>query len=196
MSDTAEKTDIELLDEIKNGNEKSIDELINKYRSSVEAIAMKYINSPLEKDDLVQEGMIGLLAAIKSYNSNKGAKFLTYACRCIDNSIQTALRKFSRLKDIPQGSIVTLEEDYFDNQYVLSAEDEYLANESVSILSDTLYEELSKFENEVLRLHTVGCSYNEIAERLGKNPKAIDNAMQRIRKNSTASFLNNVDKFG
>ena len=85
MSDTAEKTDIELLDEIKNGNEKSIDELINKYRSSVEAIAMKYINSPLEKDDLVQEGMIGLLAAIKSYNSNKGAKFLTYACRCIDN---------------------------------------------------------------------------------------------------------------
>ena len=169
MSDTAEKTDIELLDEIKNGNEKSIDELINKYRSSVEAIAMKYINSPLEKDDLVQEGMIGLLAAIKSYNSNKGAKFLTYACRCIDNSIQTALRKFSRLKDIPQGSIVTLEEDYFDN-------------ESVSILSDTLYEELSKFENEVLRLHIVGCSYNEIAERLGKNPKAIDNAMQRIRK--------------
>ena len=182
MSDTAEKTDIELLDEIKNGNEKSIDELINKYRSSVEAIAMKYINSPLEKDDLVQEGMIGLLAAIKSYNSNKGAKFLTYACRCIDNSIQTALRKFSRLKDIPQGSIFTLEEDYFDNQYVLSAEDEYLANESVSILSDTLYEELSKFENEVLRLHIVGCSYNEIAERLGKNPKAIDNAMQRIRK--------------
>jgi RNA polymerase sporulation-specific sigma factor len=64
----------------------------------------------------------------------------------------------------------------------LSAEDEYLANESVSILSDTLYEELSKFENEVLRLHIVGCSYNEIAERLGKNPKAIDNAMQRIRK--------------
>lgn len=182
MQKNNEKTDSELLEEIKSGNEKATEQLIKRHRNSVEAIAMKYINSPLEKDDLVQEGMIGLLAAIKSYNNNKGAKFLTYACRCIDNSIQTALRKFSRLKDIPQSSIVTLEEDFFDNQYVLSAEDEYLANESVSVLSDALYEELSKFENEVLRLHIVGCSYNEIAEKLGKNPKAIDNAMQRIRK--------------
>lgn len=182
MSEHSNKTDIELINEIKTNKADATDELIIRYKSTVESIAMKYINSPLEKDDLIQEGMIGLLAAINSYNGEKGAKFVTYASRCINNSIQTALRKFSRIKDIPQNNIVMLEDDIFDGQYVLSAEDEYLARESVTTLTNTLYEELSKFENEVLRLHIVGCSYNEIADKLGKKPKAIDNAMQRIRK--------------
>ena len=79
MSDKANKTDIQLLQEINNGQISAIDELIVKYRPTVESIAMKYINSPLEKDDLVQEGLIGLLAAINSYNPEKGAKFVTYA---------------------------------------------------------------------------------------------------------------------
>lgn len=182
MSELNNKTDIELLREIKDGQSKATDELIVKYRSTVEAIAMKYINSPMEKEDLVQEGMIGLLAAIHSYNPDKGAKFVTYASTCINNSVQTALRKFSRMKDIPQSSLVALEEDYFDTQVGLSAEDEYLAKESVSALTDALYEGLSRFENEVLRLYIVGCSYSEIADKLGKNAKAIDNAIQRIRK--------------
>lgn len=182
MSDYQLKTDVELLNEIKNNNKSAMNELIVRYRKTVELIAAKYTNSPLEKDDLVQEGMIGLLAAINSYNSEKGTKFVTYASRCINNSVQTALRKFSRMKDIPQSSIVTLEEDFFEGQVGLSAEDEYLAKESVSTLTEVLYEGLSSFENEVLRLYIVGCSYAEIAQKLGKNPKAIDNAIQRIRK--------------
>ncbi len=171
-----------LLRKAKEGNSNATDKLIIRYRSDVEAIAMKYIASPLEKDDLTQEGMIGLLAAIKSYSNEKGAKFKTYASRCIDNSIKTALKKLSRMKDIPQSNIVALDDDIFENQFSLSAEDEYLAKESVQALSDILYEELSRFENEVLRLYIVGCSYNEIADKLGKNTKAIDNAIQRIRK--------------
>jgi RNA polymerase sporulation-specific sigma factor len=174
--------DAQLLRKINDGQPKALDELIVKYRPTVEAIAMKYINSPLEKDDLIQEGMIGLLAAINSYDPNKKAKFSTYASRCINNSIQTALRKFTRLRDIPQSNLVSLEEDYFENQVGLSAEDEYLAKESVTSLTDILYENLSRFENEVLRLYIVGCSYTEIADKLGKNAKAIDNAIQRIRK--------------
>ena len=175
----------ELLNLIKEGNSDAYNEIIDRYRSTVEAIAMKYIDSPLEKDDLVQEGMIGLLAAIRSYKSEKGAKFATYASRCIDNSIKSALKKISRLKDIPQNSIVELEEDIFDSPFGLSAEDEYLAKESVSVLQDILYEELSRFENEVLGLYIMGCSYTEIADKLGKNTKAIDNAIQRIRKKLT-----------
>ncbi len=182
MSDFNGKTDEELLKEAQKGNEKSLNGLIVKYRGKVEAIASRYIGSPLELDDLIQEGMIGLLAAINSYNPDKGAKFITYASRCINNSVQTALKKFSRLKDIPQANIIALEEDVLESQYVLSAEDEYLAKESVSTLTDFLYEGLSSFENEVLRLHIVGASYGEIAEKLGKNQKAIDNAIQRIRK--------------
>jgi RNA polymerase sporulation-specific sigma factor len=126
--------------------------------------------------------MIGLLAAIKSYNNHKGAKFATYASICINNSVQTALKKVSRLKDIPPANLLPLEDDYLESQVGLSAEDEYLANESVTTLTNILYEGLSSFENEVLRLHIVGCSYSEIGKKLGKNPKAIDNAIQRIRK--------------
>lgn len=163
-------------------NEDAINELIIRYKPVVEAIAVKYINSPLEKEDLVQEGMIGLLAAINSYKKEKGASFGTYARRCINNSIQSSLKKVSRLKDIPQSSLVSLEEDYFDDVVHLSAEDEYLAKESVSTLNSVLYEELSSFENEVLRLYIMGCKYNEIAEKLDRNTKAIDNAIQRIRK--------------
>lgn len=163
-------------------NEDAINELIIRYKPVVEAIAVKYINSPLEKEDLVQEGMIGLLAAINSYKKEKGASFGNYARRCINNSIQSALKKVSRLKDIPQSSLVSLEEDYFDDVVHLSAEDEYLAKESVSTLNSVLYEELSSFENEVLRLYIMGCKYNEIAEKLDRNTKAIDNAIQRIRK--------------
>lgn len=164
-------------------NEKNISQIVHEQKGLVETIAKKYINSPLELDDLIQEGMIGLLAAINSYNPQKGASFSTYATKCINTSILGALRKLSRLKDIPQTNIVPLEnEDSFDIKYMLSAEDEYLAKESVNNLSTILYEELSSFENEVLRLSISGCSYNEIAKRLDKNPKAIDNAIQRIRK--------------
>ena len=188
MSEQTRKTDIELLDEIKGGNADAYEELILRYKDSVEATAMKYINSPLEKDDLIQEGMIGLLAAIRSYKNNKGAAFVTYASRCINNSIKNAIRKVSRIKDIPPSSLVGLDEIALDAQHALSAEDEYLAKESVTSLTDILYEGLSRFENEVLRLHIIGCSYSEIAEKLGKNPKAIDNAIQRIRKKLSISF--------
>ena len=182
MSAVSNKSDIELLNDINNDVSGAIEELIGRYRPAVEAIATKYINSPLEKDDLIQEGLIGLLAAINSYKSDKGTKFSTYASICINNSVQTALSKFSRLKDIPPSSIMPLEEDFFDNYPAISAEDEYLANESVSSLTDFLYEGLSRFENEVLRLYILGFSYSEIAEKLDKKPKAIDNAIQRIRK--------------
>ncbi|MBQ9531939.1 MAG: sigma-70 family RNA polymerase sigma factor [Eubacterium sp.] len=182
MSADTTKSDELLIEEIKNDSPSAMEELISRYRATVESIAMKYINSPIEKEDLVQEGLIGLLAAINSFSSDKGAKFSTYASRCINNSVQTALRKFSRLKDIPPSSIMPLEEDFFDNYPSLSAEDEYLAKESVSALTDFLYEGLSRFENEVLRLYIQGLSYSEISEKLSKNPKAIDNAIQRIRK--------------
>ncbi len=182
MLSSSNTEDIELIEKSRSGDEVATNSLVMKYRPAVEAIAMKYITSPLEKDDLVQEGMIGLLAAINSYSHNKGTKFVTYASTCINNSIQNAIKKLSRMKDIPQNSIVALEEDYMDNKVALSAEDEFLAAESVNLLTSALYEDLSSFENEVLKLHMVGYSYSVIAQKLDKKPKAIDNALQRIRK--------------
>ena len=182
MAENGYKTEQALLQAVRSGQADATDKLIMRYRPNVEMIAAKYVSSPMEQDDLIQEGMIGLLAAIQSYNPEKGTQFVTYASRCIDNSILTAIKKISRLKDIPQAKLIALEEVSPDTQYALSAEDEFLAKESVSTLTEILYEGLSSFENEVLRLHIVGCSYQEIADKLSKNPKAIDNAIQRIRK--------------
>jgi len=176
-------TENEILSLAKEGDNEAVNFIIKKYRKEVEAIAAKIQNTALDKDDFVQEGMIGLLAAIKSYDTEKGAKFSTYCFTCIQNSIQTALRKLNRKKDIPENNVVPLEEEFIgSSSSYISAEDSFLAKESVSLLSGLLKNNLSEFENSVLRLHMVGCSYSEIGERLSKSPKAIDNALQRIRK--------------
>lgn len=173
-----------LLSNVQSGDSKNTEALISEYRSVVEAIASKYTNSPLEYEDIIQEGMIGLLASIKTFDESKGAKFKTYAQTCINNSIQTALRKFNRQKDIPQGAVIEYaEEEIPEENGSISAEDYYITGESVSMLANILKENLSEYENEVLRLHIVGCNYNEIAKRLSKTPKSVDNALQRIKKN-------------
>ena len=183
------------LSSAQSGDSKQTEALIKQYRSVVEAIAKKYTNSPLEYEDIIQEGMIGILAAIKTFNGSKGAQFKTYAQTCINNSIQTALRKFNRQKDIPLGAVVEYaEEEIPEENGVISAEDYYIAGESVSMLANTLKENLSEYENEVLRLHIVGCNYSEIAKRLSKTPKSVDNALQRIKKKLSAVNLK-TDKY-
>lgn len=184
-----------ILSSAQSGDNKQTEALIKQYRNIVEAIAAKYINSPLEYDDIIQEGMIGLLAAIKTFNNSNGAQFKTYAQTCINNSIQTALRKFNRKKDIPIGSVIEYaEEEIPEENGVISAEDYYIAGESVSMLANTLKENLSEYENEVLRLHIVGCNYSEIAKRLSKTPKSVDNALQRIKKKLSTVNLK-TDKY-
>ncbi len=176
-----------ILSNAKSGDNKQAEVLIVQNRTLVEAIASKYTNSSLEYDDIVQEGMIGLLAAIKTFDKNNGTSFKTYAATCINNSIQTALKKFTRQKDIPQSQVIEYAEEEIPEQHgSISAEDYYIAGESVSMLAKILKENLSDYENEVLRLHIVGCNYNEIANRLSKTPKSVDNALQRIKKKLAA----------
>lgn len=177
-------TEAEILSLSKEGNNEALTLIITRYKPAVEVLASKYSDSPIERDDLIQEGMIGLLAAIKSFDCSKGSAFRTYGYTCINNSLQSALRKTSRKKDIPQCSVISLEEWSADNKQTaaLSAEDSFLAQESVSVLTKLLQNELSELENNVLRLRMIGCSYCEIAQKLSKTPKSIDNALQRIRK--------------
>lgn len=176
-------TEAEILSLAKKGNDEALNFIISKYRSTAEALATKWINSPIEQEDLIQEGSIGILAAIKSYNAAKGAAFSSYCYTCVYNSIKTALRKVNRKKDVPSGNVVPLDEDFVDGKVsMLSAEDAFLAQESVSELIKQLDNNLSGLENEVLRFYISGCSYSEIGSRLGKSEKAINNAMQRIRK--------------
>lgn len=176
-------TENEILSLAKKGNDEALNFIISKYRSTAEVLAARWINSPIEHEDLVQEGSIGILAAVKSYDAAKGAAFSSYCYTCVYNSIKTALRKVNRKKDVPTGNVVPLEEEFVDAKAaMLSAEDDFLAQESVSLLIEQLDKNLSKLENEVLRLYISGHSYNEIGSRIGKDEKAINNAMQRIRK--------------
>ncbi len=186
MSADKNKSDDLILSNAQSGNDADAEALIHRYRQVVELAAARYKDSPMEREDLIQEGMIGLLAAIKSYDAKKGASFKTYSKICIDNAMQTALRKFNRLKDIPVQNVIEYQEEEIPLESgFASAEDIVIAQESVSLLTKVLQQNLSDFENEVLRLHIVGCSYNEIAKRLCKTPKAIDNALQRVRRKIT-----------
>lgn len=177
-------TEAQILSLAKEGDNDALTFIITKYRPLVEAISSKYKGIAIEREDLIQEGTIGLLAAIKYFDSTKKASFNTYCGKCITNSIQSALRKLNRKKDFPSDTVVPLEEEYVsrESSVASSAEDSFLAQEGVSMLTQQLNENLSDFENNVLRLHMIGCSYNEIAKRFNKKPKAIDNALQRIRK--------------
>lgn len=175
------ESDILLL--AKEGDSEAIDFIIKKYKYVAVKTASGWTNAAIEPEDLMQEGMIGLLAAVKSYDEKRGIPFLSYAYTCVYNSIKTALRKVNRQKDIPKNDVVPFEKEFVDGKInSLSAEDSFLAGESVSLLLQQLDKSLSKLENSVLRLFLVGCSYNEIAQKLNKSPKAIDNALQRIRK--------------
>lgn len=183
MSEINKKIVDGILSDAQSGDDAYLENAVKNFRQYVEIIASKYSDSPMERDDIIQEGMIGLLSAIRTYDSARGASFRTYANTCIDNSIQSALRKYHRLKDIPVQNFIEYDDgDISSGGDCDSAEDIFIAQESVSLLTKVLQENLSDFENEVLGLYIVGCSYNEMADRLGKTPKAIDNALQRIRR--------------
>lgn len=188
MSEKNYLTDTQLLALALSGDKNAINTLILNYRKMVESIADKYRNAPIDKDDLVQEGLIGFIGAIYSFDETKESSFKSYAYTCASNAVKSALRKVMRKKDFPTDAVVPLEEEYLSAaDKSLSAEETFLSTEYVSMLTQLLEEKLSAFENEVLKLHTMGYSYSEIAEKLNKKPKAIDNAMQRIRKKTASS---------
>ncbi len=182
MSDIIGKTSAESLEKAQSGDSKSIETILVECRGLVEAIAKKYSDSPVEHEDLVQEGMIGLFKAVRSFDKSKGASFRTYANTCIDNAVQSAVRKVTRQKDIPKNDVVEYqEEDIPISNSESSAEDEYIRLEMLERLSQAIYDRLSKFEQDVFALYMSGLSYGDIAEKLGKTEKSVDNALQRIK---------------
>ena len=140
---------------------------------------------------VLQEGMIGLLSAIRQFDPDNGSSFRYYAEFCIRNRLQSAIKSASRKKHLPLNDGLSLEQLSEDSGSQLSAtpevfrqdpEDLVLARESKEELYAVLSRCLSKMENRVLEYYLDGLSYREIAARLGKDEKAVDNAVQRIRR--------------
>ena len=153
MSRYGQCSDEELIERLRNGESKISDYLMEKYKGTVKkrARAMYLIGG--ETDDLIQEGMIGLFKAVQDYRPDREASFRTFAGLCIDRQLYSAVKNSTRQKHIPLNSYVSLSEE----------------------------EESGPMENKVLDYYLRGYGYVQIAEIMGKTPKSIDNALQRIR---------------
>ena len=163
--------------------------LAERYIRIVRMCARPYFLTGGDSEDLIQEGMLGLLSAIREYDEAKGASFKTYAQACILNRIRSAVRSDQRMKNAPLNDGVSLDEVLSDESqslgahlYARSPEEQVLARETDKELLSAYSRCLSKFEARILSLYLDGLTYGEIAAETGRDTKAVDNAVQRIRR--------------
>lgn len=179
-------TDNELIELTRNGNFSAENILAKRYSMLVRICARQYFLMGGDREDLNQEGMLGLLSAIRSYDANRGASFKTYAERCIHSRLISAIEGDRRMKHAPLNSGMSLDSIYENEammaEYFRDPEEILLEQERYRELTESLLDKLSHYEVSVLRCFLDGMSYKEIAETLHKTEKSVDNAVQRIRK--------------
>lgn len=168
------------------GNTRAEEILAQRFSRLVKANARPLFLAGGDSEDLTQEGMLGLLAAIRTYSPDAGASFQTYAELCIRRRLLSAIKMASRYKHGPLNHAISFESSHFDEvprQHLLrDLEEQILSKEQADEMHRQLGGVLSGFEHDILRLFLEGLSYGEMAERTQKPVKSIDNAVQRIRK--------------
>ena len=194
-------SDEELINQIRENDPQALNEIIERYKSLIEIRVSNYFINGAEKDDLMQEGRIGLFKAIMNYDAEKDASFNTFANLCIERQLINAVKNSNRQKHMPLNNYVSLNGSDDDsssenidtvlNNSVEDPLDTITKKEYMNEINDTLDKNLSDFEKNVLDLLLKGYKYEEIAQKLDSNSKAIDNAIQRIRKKT----IKNLDNF-
>ncbi len=194
MQDYRQATDEELILRLRDGEEQITDYIMDKYKNLVRSKAGSMFILGADRDDLIQEGMIGLFKAIRDYDCGRDASFFTFAELCISRQMYSAVQAAGRMKHIPLNSYISLygggtgqgEEDengvlpiLADNG--LNPEDFVIDKENVENLEKQIEQELSAFEKQVLDLYLTGMSYSQIARVLGRDEKSTDNALQRLK---------------
>jgi RNA polymerase sporulation-specific sigma factor len=190
-------TDEDIVNRIQIGDQPAIDYLLEKYKYLVRSKAKALFLIGGDKDDLIQEGMIGLYKAIRDYQSNKDNSFFNFADLCISRQIYSAIKASNRKKNIPLNTYISLytpaygdnsdmEEkealvDIIHQKYVSNPEELVIDKENTSMIEYELVRRLSDLEKQVLGLYMQDLKYIRIAEVLGKEPKTIDNALTRIK---------------
>jgi len=187
----AESSDLSLQKAVLEGDREAEEVLAGRYLRLVRSCARPLFLAGGDSEDLIQEGMFGLLAAIRQYDASVGVSFPGFAEHCIRMRLLSAVKSASRLKHLPLNDGVSFEQLSEDSTMQLSAipsillrspEDLVLARERTEELYAELSQCLSRLEKQVLSLYLKGLSYREIAALLGKEEKAVDNAVQRIRR--------------
>jgi RNA polymerase sporulation-specific sigma factor len=187
-------SDEEIVQLARDTNDEALEHLINKYKNFVRAKARSYFLIGADREDIIQEGMIGLYKAIRDFRPDKLASFRAFAELCITRQIITAIKTATRQKHIPLNSYVSLNKPIYDEESdrtlldvisgskVTDPEELVISREEFSDIETKMVEFLSELEWQVLMFYLEGKSYQEIADELGRHVKSIDNALQRVKR--------------
>ena len=175
------------------GDGDALEYLLDKYKNFVRARARSYYLVGADHEDIVQEGMIGLYKAIRDFNPEKQASFHAFTELCVKRQIITAIKTATRQKHVPLNNYVSLNKPLYGDESdrtlldviegrVVNPEEMFIGQEDMAHIQEKLSSSLSDLERKVLDAFLQGKSYQEIAEALGRHPKSIDNALQRVKK--------------
>lgn len=188
------KTDEEIVTQARNGNGRALEYLLNKYQNFVKSKAKSYFLIGADKEDIYQEGMIGLFKSIRDFKDDKLASFKVFAELCITRQIITAVKTATRQKHIPLNTYISLNKPIYDEESdrtlldiisgikVSDPEELIIGREELSNIENKIQEVLSDLEMKVLSSYLDGKSYQEIACDLDRQAKSIDNALQRVKR--------------
>lgn len=188
-------TDEELIERIRMGDSDAEDVLYIRYKQVVRSKARTYFLVGADREDIIQEGMIGLYKAVCDYEFGKQASFRAFAELCITRQIITAIKSATRKKHIPLNTYVSLSRpvyedgdgertliDVLETTRISDPEEALIGRESYEAVARDIENTLSKLEREALSLYLQGLSYQQIAAAMGRSTKCVDNAIQRVKK--------------
>jgi RNA polymerase sporulation-specific sigma factor len=199
--------DEEIVEFARNGSSVALEYLINKYKNFVRAKARSYFLIGADREDIIQEGMIGLYKAIRDFRSDKLSSFRAFAELCVTRQIITAIKTATRQKHIPLNSYVSLNKPIYDEDSdrtlldvisgtkITDPEELIISREEFGDIEEKMGEILSDLEWKVLMSYLDGKSYQEIANDLNRHVKSIDNALQRVKR-KLERYLDNRDGRG
>ena len=186
--------DDQVVKQVQEGDNEALDYLLFKYKNFVRSKARSYFIVGADKEDILQEGMIGFFKAVRDYRQDRQASFHVFAEICITRQIITAIKTATRQKHIPLNSYVSLSKPVFEEdsdrtlidlmpvEYASSPEDLLLDREKRDYLEQKMNETLSDLEWDVLNSYLQDKSYHEIASDLSRHVKSVDNALQRVKR--------------
>lgn len=196
-------SDEDVIKLIKQGDNQALSYLLERYKELVNIKVGKYYIVGAEREDTVQEGMIGLFKAIKCFDAQKQNSFKTFANICIERQLITAIKTSNRQKHMPLNSYLSLNNSAYDNEdndeelintfdskTIEDPLDTLMKKEYYEQIESTLDKTLSGFEKQVLNRYIKGESYVDIAAKLDAPVKSVDNAIQRIRKKAIKNLFN------
>ncbi len=198
LNSSNREDEMELLVRCQNGDDAAMEEMLNRYKNMVRSKATALYLIGADKEDLIQEGMIGLFKAIREYNPGRNDSFAAFAGLCITRQMYTAIKASNTKKNQPLNNYVSFDvyavaEDSeptgngagsYDGMgyWQKDPEESVIDKENAVRMEEEVFSSLSKMEQQVLSYYASGMPYQEIAKVMGKEPKSIDNALQRIRK--------------